>query len=112
MAVTTERPDQPSTPDQPREAARPPWPGVYYGYWILGGAFVSQLITIGMMTSIVGPFVNPMTDSLGWTTSQFFLATTVSRFVMSGIGFFIGASVDRHGGRRFMFAGAFVLGVA
>ncbi len=95
-----------------QEAAPPPWPGFYYGYWILGGAFVSQLITIGMMTSVVGPFVTPMTESLGWTQSEFFTATTVSRFVMSGVGFFIGASVDRHGGRRFMFAGMLVLGAA
>lgn len=113
MAVTSERPDQAEQTERSTPpAARPPWPGFYYGYWILGGAFVSQLITIGMMTSVVGPFVNPMTDSLGWSTSEFFAATTVSRFVMSGIGFFIGASVDRHGGRRFMFAGAGALGAA
>ncbi|MCK9487142.1 MAG: MFS transporter [Dehalococcoidia bacterium] len=115
MAVTADR--GPAPPDageagESRSPARPPWPGFYYGYWILGGAFVSQLITIAMMTSVVGPFVNPMTESLGWTTSQFFTATTVSRFVMSGVGFFIGASVDRHGGRRFMLAGGLILGLS
>ena len=112
MAVTADRPDRAAPEASPRQAAPPPWPGIYYGYWILGGAFVSQLITIGMMTSVVGPFVTPMTDSLGWTQSEFFTATTVSRFVMSGVGFFIGASVDRHGGRRFMLAGMVVLGAA
>lgn len=116
MAITTGRPqsteDTESSFSGPRPPARPPWPGFYYGYWILGGAFVSQLVTIGMMTSVVGPFVDPMTESLGWTTTEFFTATTVSRFVMSFVGFFIGASVDRHGGRRFMLGGAVVLGAA
>ena len=65
-----------------------------------------------MMTSVIGVFVTPMTEDLGWSTTQFFLATTVSRFVMSGVGFVIGASVDKHGARRLMLIGAVILGVS
>ncbi|MEX1023377.1 MAG: MFS transporter, partial [Dehalococcoidia bacterium] len=107
VAVTDRAAVAPSEPEGPPPAP-PPWPGFYYGYWILGGAFVSQLITIAMMTSIVGPFVEPMTEDLGWTRTDFFTAQTLSRFVMSFVGFFIGARVDRHGARRFMLTGVVI----
>jgi MFS transporter, OFA family, oxalate/formate antiporter len=92
-------------------AAPPPWPGFYYGYWILGGAFLSQLIVVGMMTSVVGTFVRPMTTDLGWHTSQFFAATALSRFVTAGMGFVVGTYVDRWGVRRFQLVGAVILGI-
>jgi len=95
-----------------RAAAPVPWPGFYYGYWILGGAFISQLVTVGMMQSIVGPFVTPMTEDLGWSRTDFFWAQSLSRFVMAFVGFFIGARVDRHGARGFLLAGVTLLAAA
>lgn len=92
-------------------AAPPPWPGFYYGYWILGGAFLSQLIVVGTMTSVVGTFVGPMTADLGWQTSDFFWGTFVSRWVTAGMGFFVGTYVDRWGVRRFQLAGAIILAI-
>ena len=94
----------------PEQAAAPsPWPGFYYGYWIMGGAFISQLITVAMTQSVVGPFVTPMTHDLGWSYTDFFYGQSLSRFVMAGVGLFIGAQMDKHGARRFILAGGFVL---
>ena len=108
MTTTTAAPDADSPPPA---ASPPPWPGFYYGYWILGGAFLAQLISVGMMTSIVGAFVKPMTTDLGWDQSEFFLATSISRFVTAGMGLFVGTYLDRWGVRRFQLAGAFFLAI-
>lgn len=87
-------------------------PRIYYGYWILAGAFVAQLIAIGTQTSVSGVFLKPMTEELGWTRAEYTYGQTVSRFVMSFVGFFLGVYVDRYGGRRFMLAGATVMGLS
>ena len=106
MATTAAAPElEPSR----QAASPPPWPGFYYGYWILGGAFLAQLISVGMMTSIVGAFVGPMTKDLGWENSQFFFATGISRFATAGMGLFVGTYLDRWGVRRFQLAGGIVM---
>lgn len=116
MATSTASPERgPADVDPGRSApaknvaAPPPWPGFYYGYWILGGAFLSQLISVGMMTSVVGTFVGPMTTDLGWQQSEFFLATGVSRVVTAVMGFFVGTYLARWGVRRFQIAGGICL---
>ncbi len=101
-----------AAPPVTSNAVPPPWPGFYYGYWIMGGAFVAQMITVAMTQSVVGPFVTPMIEDLGWTRTDFFLGQSLSRFVMAFVGFFIGAQLDRLGPRRFMLGGGVILAVA
>ena len=106
MAATTAEPASQPAPVVPNP---PPWPGFYYGYWILGGAFLSQLVSVGMMTSVVGAFVTPMTQDLGWQTSEFFVATGLSRVVTAVMGFFVGTYLAKWGVRRFQIAGGICL---
>ncbi len=106
MATTAAAPELEPPPSVPNP---PPWPGFYYGYWILGGAFLSQLVSVGMMTSAVGAFVGPMTRDLGWQTSEFFVATGLSRIVTAVMGFFVGTYLARWGVRRFQIAGGLCL---
>ena len=108
MAATS-RPAAPGSGSEGPGAAPAPWPGFYFGYWILLGAFAGQLVTTGMMQSVVGPFVTPMTEDLGWSRTDFFTAQTLSRFVMAFVGFLIGTRVDQFGPRRFMLIGSVLL---
>ncbi len=83
--------------------------GIYYGYWLIGAAFVAQFVSVGSQNYAIGVFLGPMTRDLGWTRSEFTLSRTLAQFVMAFTGFFIGTQVDRHGGRRLMLAGITVL---
>jgi MFS family permease len=84
----------------------------YYGYWLVAVAFVAQFVSVGSQNYVIGSFLKPMTTDLGWTRADFQLSRTVAQFVTAFIGFFIGAYVDRNGGRRLMLIGIAVLGVA
>lgn len=82
---------------------------LFYGYWLIGAAFVAQLISVGSQNYVIGAFLKPMTDDLSWTRSEFTISRTLGQFVMAFTGFFIGAYVDRHGGRRLMLIGIAIL---
>lgn len=84
----------------------------YYGYWLIGAAFVAQFVSVGVQNYVIGAFFKPMTDDLDWTRSEFTVARTLAQFVLAFTGFFIGARVDRHGGRPFMLAGVVVMAIA
>ncbi len=92
--------------EAPSEAKAPRF---YYGYYLVGAAFVAQLVSIGMSTYVLGPFLEPMTSELGWTRSEYTLARTIGQCVMALTGFFIGTHVDKHGGRRLMMIGIGIL---
>lgn len=82
---------------------------IYYGYWLVGVAFVAQFFAMGMFSYVLGPFMVPMTDELGWTRSEYTLARSLGQFVMGFAGFFIGGYVDRLGARPLMVTGSVVL---
>lgn len=85
---------------------------VYWGWWIVGVAFISQLVTVSADSYVTGAFLKPMTAELGWTRSEFAFARTVGQFVVAGAGLFIGTYVDRHGGRRLMSIGCVAMSAA
>jgi len=82
---------------------------IYFGYWLIGAAFVAQFVSVGSQNYVVGAFLKPMTDDLGWTRAEFTYARTIAQVIMAFTGFFIGAHVDRHGGRRLMLIGIVIL---
>lgn len=53
--------------------------------------------------------MTPMSDDLGWSRAEFALPRSLGQFVMAFTGFFIGAHVDRRGGRPFMLFGLTLL---
>ncbi len=83
--------------------------GIYYGYYLIGAAFIAQFVSVGSQNYVVGTFLKPMTTDLGWTRSEFTIARTLGQFVMAFTGFFIGGYVDRHGGRKLMSIGIVIL---
>jgi len=84
---------------------------MFYGYWIVIAALVSQFVMTGTQISIVGVFLKPMTEDLEWSRSEFFYAQTVGRFVFAFVGFFIGVYVDRFGARPLMLIGVVFLSI-
>lgn len=82
---------------------------IYFGYWLIGAAFVAQFVAVGSQNYVVGAFLKPMTDDLGWTRAEFTYARTIAQVIMAFTGFFIGTHVDRHGGRRLMLIGIVIL---
>jgi MFS transporter, OFA family, oxalate/formate antiporter len=91
-------------PEQERRRA----PLMFYGYWIVVGALLAQFVTVGAQISVVGVFVKPMTEDLGWSRTEFFLAETLGQFVFASTGFLIGTYVDRFGARPLMLIGVAV----
>ncbi len=85
---------------------------IYFGYWILGAAFIAQFVSTGAQNYVFGAFFTPMTDELGWSRSEMTLSRTVGQFVAAFAGFYIGAYVDRYGGRWLMRIGVAILALA
>jgi sugar phosphate permease len=86
--------------------------GVYFGYWLIGAAFIANFVSAGLSSYVFGAFFKPMTDELEWSRSAFTLARTVGQFFFAIAGLGIGVYVDRHGGRRLMRIGVAVLAAA
>jgi OFA family oxalate/formate antiporter-like MFS transporter len=102
VAVST-----PPVPDSPIE--RGGRPRIYYGYYIVGIAFLAQLISAGSQTYVAGVFLKPMTEDLDWTRFEFTTAQTMGRFIMAFFGIFVGTMLDRGYARRMMFIGTTIL---
>ena len=85
-------------------------PLIYYGYWLIGVAFVAQLISAGSQAYVAGVFVVPMSEDLGWTRAEFSLAQTLGRFIMAFFGIFVGVLIDRGYARGMMVIGVTLLG--
>ncbi len=81
----------------------------YYGHWLVIAGFVTQFVSVGAQNYAIGSFMVPMTQELGWTRAEFILPRSIGQFVMAFTGFYVGAHVDRHGGRPFMLFGLSVL---
>ena len=72
--------------------------GFFYGYKLVAAAFLAQFIAIGIYSYVLGPFMQPMINDLGWSRADFTLTRSISQIVMAIAGILIGARVDRFGG--------------
>lgn len=82
---------------------------IYYGYWLVVAAFLAQFISIGMYSYVLGSFMTPMIDELGWSRADFSFTRTIGQLVMAFVGVIVGSRVDRFGGRPIMLLGTTVL---
>ncbi|HIG44592.1 MAG: MFS transporter [bacterium] len=85
---------------------------IYYGYWLIVAAFVAQFIAAGVQNYVIGPFMTPMTEELGWTRAEFTLPRTIGQLVMAFTAFYVGTYVDKLGARSFMLWGTVILAFA
>ena len=80
----------------------------FYGWWIVAAALVSQFTWMGVGPAVVGVFLRPVVDDLGWQVWQFTLATSIAAATGAVSGIIAGEIVDRHGPRPLMLIGAAV----
>ena len=85
---------------------------IYFGYWLIIGAFFAEFISVGVQTYVAGPFMIPMSEEFNWTRTEYTLARTIGGFVTALTGFILGAYLDQRSPRRFMLVGAFILSSA
>ncbi|HRC62452.1 MAG TPA: hypothetical protein PLX85_04435, partial [Dehalococcoidia bacterium] len=52
-------------------------PRFFYGWRLVGAAFVASFTTAGVQAYVAGAFFVPMSDDLGWTRAQFLYGQTV-----------------------------------
>src|SRR3990172_9566226 len=80
---------------------------LYYGWYIVGLAFLGIFVSTGLQTHIFSVFLKPMSGELGWSRTTFSLIISLCS-VMAGFStLIIGPLMDRYGGRWLMvFGGA------
>lgn len=67
---------------------------------------------MGIFSYVLGPFMLPMIEDLGWTRSEFTLSRSIGQLVMGITGFIIGGYVDRFGPRPLMLLGGTLMALA
>ena len=85
------------------------WP-FFYGWVIVGVAFVGSGLGSGISIWGASVFVLPMTEEFGWSRTEFFAAFAVRAVVVGVTAPVVGPWLDtRHGPRLMAIGGAFVL---
>ena len=80
----------------------------FYGWWIVAGALVGQFTWMGVGPAVVGVFLLPVVNDLGWQVWQFTLGTALAAAGGALSGIVAGEAVDRYGPRPLMLLGAAV----
>ncbi|PKB63589.1 MAG: hypothetical protein BZY80_06565 [SAR202 cluster bacterium Io17-Chloro-G2] len=77
----------------------------FYGWAVVGGAFVSHFLGYGTLVVAFGIFFPFMAESLSWSRGLLASATILARGAAAVAGPLLGHRVDRHGPRPFIFLG-------
>lgn len=80
----------------------------YYGWWIMGGAILCQFAFMSVSQAVVGVFMMPVVDELGWKVWQFALGPSLSVAAGAISGVFAGSLVDSKGPRPLILVGSLV----
>jgi MFS family permease len=99
------------TCDPGTTARAAPWRRVYYGWWMVAGLAVTELVSWGALVYAFSVFVVPMRAELGWSTAQLNGAYTTGVAVSGLVAVPVGRRLQRHGSRGVMTAGS-LFGVA
>lgn len=67
---------------------------------------------MGIFSYVLGPFMLPMIEELGWTRTEYTLSRSLGQLVMGMTGFFIGTTIDRIGPRPLMLIGGTIMVIA
>ena len=86
-------------------------PRVFYGWYIVGVAFLSAIATMGVAGGpVYGFFIKPMSQEFGWTRTEMVLALTFGSLAAGVVSPLVGRVVDRYGARVLMVIGGIITG--
>ncbi|PZC40593.1 MAG: Cyanate permease [Chloroflexi bacterium] len=81
----------------------------FYGWYIVFAAWITYFATASMQGYGTGAFIIPMTESLGWTRTEFVLAITIAQFIMAFTQTSIGKPLDERGPKPFLLMSAVII---
>lgn len=81
----------------------------FYGWRIVGVAFLAHCVNVGLVFYSFGVFLNSLTEQFGWTRAQVAFGFTLLNLCGAVYSPFIGRAVDRFGPRPSQLIGAVLL---
>ncbi|MEK9659311.1 MAG: MFS transporter [Chloroflexota bacterium] len=96
MAAT---PTSTPAPEQPRISRFWPFRRVYYGWAVLSAALLSAFATVPTQGPIMGLFVKPITEDLGWSATSISVGFVLGSITGGGMSFGVGRILDKRGAR-------------
>jgi MFS family permease len=84
---------------------------IYYGWWVVGGAFLLLFCSMGTHLYAFPVFFDVMVREMEWARTQVALALTVGTFVLGGVGLVIGGLIHKVGLRPVMVCGTLIAGL-
>jgi MFS family permease len=84
---------------------------IYYGWWVVGGAFLLLFCAAGTQFYAFPVFFDVMVRDMEWTRTQVALALTIGTFVMGAMGLLVGWLIHRVGLRPVMVGGTIIAGL-
>ena len=96
-----ETPDAPEKPQASQPTIPRAWPfkKVFYGWAIVGTGFVASFGMVPMFGPVLGIFMIPIQDEMGWARWEIALAFTIGSATSSVSTFVFGRVLDRYGSR-------------
>ena len=85
--------------------------GVFYGWWVVSGAFGIQVLLSALLMQSFGAYVPVLQDQFGWSKAQLSAAFSMQRVESGLLGPFQGWMLDRYGPRNVMRVGMTLFGV-
>ncbi len=86
-------------------------PRFFYGWVVVGAAFVSHFINYGVLVVSFGIFFPFMAATLGWGRGLLASVTFVSRVASAAGAPLVGRAIDRHGPRPYLLIGGAAMAV-
>ncbi len=87
-------------------------PRYFYGWNIVGAAFLAHLAYAEHLSSVLGLFFKSLQKEFGWSRTEISAVQSLGRVVEALVAPIVGPFVDRYGARVLMPIGAIILGLA
>jgi len=84
---------------------------IYYGWWVVGGAFLLLFCAVGIQFYAFPVFFEVMVREREWTRTQAALAITIGTFVAGATGVLVGGLIHKIGLRPVMVCGTIIAGL-
>jgi MFS family permease len=84
---------------------------IYYGWWVVGGAFLLLFCAVGIQFYAFPVFFEVMVREMGWARTQVALAQTIGTFVAGAMGVLVGGLIHKVGLGPVMVCGTIIAGL-